>query len=378
MVVPSRHLAIQVRGVAAVLCGVLVATLCTAAAAGADQEQGEQLYRNACASCHGADGSGAPASFVGFDTPLPDFTDCVFASREPAADWVDVAAHGGPVRSFSELMPAFGEVLSDEQLTSVVAYVKGLCSDDRWPPGALNLPRALVTEKAYPEDEAVLSLAVDEDAESITAKVIYEKRFGARNQLEIVVPIGWRDLPAHGRGSDGHLGFGDVAVGIKRNLYHSLERGSIFSVTGEVILPSGDEDHGLGKGTTIFEPFLTYGQILPADFFMHGQAGLELPADRDRAEREAFLRLALGRSFVAGSGRVFSPMIEVLGARELVSGEQTSWDYVPQVQLTLSNRQHVMMSIGVRCPLTDSSQRQTQIIAYLLWDWFDGGFFDGW
>jgi hypothetical protein len=37
-----------------------------------------------------------------------------------------------------------------------------------------------------------------------------------------------------------------------------------------------------------------------------------------------------------------------------------------------------MMNIAVRVPVTDSSNRDTQILFYLLWDWFDGGFFDGW
>jgi hypothetical protein len=67
-----------------------------------------------------------------------------------------------------------------------------------------------------------------------------------------------------------------------------------------------------------------------------------------------------------------------LGARELVAGEQTQWDILPQMQVTLSRRQHVMMNIGVRLPLTDAGSRDTQLLFYLLWDWFDGGFFSGW
>jgi hypothetical protein len=32
----------------------------------------------------------------------------------------------------------------------------------------------------------------------------------------------------------------------------------------------------------------------------------------------------------------------------------------------------------VRTPLTDVDARQTEIMVYLLWDWFDGGLLDGW
>ena len=48
-------------------------------------DSGESVYRAACAACHGPDGRGAPQLTVGFDVPLPDFTDCSFNSREPAA-----------------------------------------------------------------------------------------------------------------------------------------------------------------------------------------------------------------------------------------------------------------------------------------------------
>jgi hypothetical protein len=345
-----------------------------AGAAVEEPETGQALYRAACASCHGSDGRGAPASLVGFDVPLPDFTDCSFASREPQADWVIVAAEGGPIRGFAELMPAFKGVLSNRQLALIVEYVAGFCTDDAWPRGELNLPKALVTEKAYPEDETLLITTIGEDADSITNKLIFEKRFGARNQIEIVVPFGWQKSAG-----DWSSGIGDLAVGLKRALCHNAEHGSILSATAEVILPTGDEDNGFGKGVTIFEPFITYGQILPADFFFQSQVGVELPSDRDKADNEAFVRLNLGRSFAFREvGRTWSPMIGLLAARELVSGESISWDLVPQVQVTLNTRQHIRFNIGVRTPLNDSSNRDTKVMLYLLWDWFDGGLFEGW
>ena len=52
------------------------------------QQTGAELYMAACAACHGDDGMGVPASTLGFDTPVPDFSDCSFASREPDGDWL--------------------------------------------------------------------------------------------------------------------------------------------------------------------------------------------------------------------------------------------------------------------------------------------------
>jgi len=48
-------------------------------------ESGRQLYDASCAACHGADGAGVPASRLGFETPVPDFTDCSFATPEADA-----------------------------------------------------------------------------------------------------------------------------------------------------------------------------------------------------------------------------------------------------------------------------------------------------
>jgi len=345
---------------------------------------GAELYMKACANCHGADGRGASPSLLAFEEQMPDFTDCDFASREPGADWVGVAFEGGPTRGFSEMMPAFGRVLTMAELESVIAHVQTFWQDKRWPSGDLNLPRALFTEKAFVEDEAVFTATVDtEGRDRISTKVIYEQRFGPKSQFELILPMGWAEKPP-GEGEDGDddgwtSAVGDIALGLKHVVWHNRDRGGIFSVAGEVILPTGDEDEGFGKGTTVIEPFLAYGQILPADFFLQAQAGAELPLDTDEAENEGFLRCVIGRTFTVGEwGRAWTPMVELLGGREFASGADTDWDIAPQFQVTLNTRQHIMLNIGVRTPLNNTEGRSTRVGVYLLWDWFDGGFFEGW
>ena len=339
------------------------------------ERSGAKLYRAACAACHAVDGTGAPRSLVVFDTPIPDFTVCSFTSVEPYADWLAIAHQGGPVRGFDRRMPAFGEALSEDELLSIIEHLKGFCDDAAWAPGDLNLPRALVTEKAYPENEAVLTTTVGGSAlGSVTNEVLYEKRFGSRNQLEVAVPLALKDSTA-----GWSRGLGDVKVALKRVLHHSRAAGNILSAAAEVVLPTGKESLGLGKGVTIFEPFLTAGQILPRNSFVHAQVGAEIPMDRDLAAPEAFWRGAIGTTFEQGRfGRAWSPMIEVLGARELESGQRVQWDLVPQMQVTLNKRQHLMINAGVRVPVTDRGERHAQVITYFLWDWFDGGLRDGW
>jgi len=359
-------------------------TLAATAAAGDNlPSTGREIYRVACSSCHGSDGRGAPASLVGFSTPLPDFTDCDFANREPDSDWMGVSYDGGPSRGFSEHMPAFKGALTVEQVQLAVSHIRTFCTDPRWPRGELNLPRALITGKAYPEDEAVITTVIDTEGHgSILNKLVYEQRFGPRSQWEIVVPFGWLetdDVIADDGTTRWGSSMGDIAVAVKHTVHHSYDKGRIVSVAGELILPTGDDELGFGKGTTVFEPFVAWGQILPADFFLQTQLGFELPFDTDRADREGFLRAALGWTTTSGEfGRAWSPMVEILAARELASGGEINLDIVPQIQITLNKRQHIMCNIGVRTALNNRSRENTQIMIYLLWDWFDGTLFEGW
>jgi hypothetical protein len=356
---------------------IFISLICAAPLVVAQQSSRspEDAYDYACASCHGVDGTGRPQQQLGFEIPLPDFTDCTFASREPKADWYAIAHQGGPVRAFDRMMPAFGQVLSEEELHAAIDKVSSFCEDESWPRGEFNMPRPLYTEKAFPEDEAVVTTTADEGGKAVVNKFLYEKRFGARSMIEVMLPFSMREI-----GNDKEYGIGDLALGVKHTLYHNLDNGAIFSGGAEIILPTGDDDKGFGKGTTVFEPFFTYGQLLPADSFLQVHAFGEFPQDSD-FDDELGLRMAVGRTFTQGElgfGRAWTPMVEVLAARDLVSGATTNYDIVPQFQVSLNTRQHILFNIGVRLPVNDKDERDAQIAAYLLWDWFDGGFFDGW
>jgi hypothetical protein len=312
---------------------------------------------------------------VGFDVPLPDFTDCAFASAEPDPDWFAVVHEGGPVRGLDRHMPAFGDALSPDDITLAIAHIRTFCRDRAWPQGDLNLPRAFFTEKAFPENEAVWTMAMTGSAErSVESELIYEQRVGPRNQIEVVAPI----VAQESETGEWRRGLGDVALAFKRTLYASMRRGQIGAAGIEVMLPTGNESRGLGKGDTDFEPFAMWGQLLPRNSFLQFHAGVELPSDGSTGVREVFIRSAIGTTVAGdrGFGRAWSPQLEVLWARPERSPSE--WDVVPQIQVTLSKLQHVMLAAGVRVPLTQRDERRTQALVYLLWDWFDGGFFEMW
>lgn len=342
----------------------------------AAETAGARLYRDTCAACHGAAGRGQPQSQVGFDVPLPDFTDCSFATREPDEDWFAIVHSGGPTRRFDEMMPAFGEALRAEEIQQILDHVRTLCTERDWPRGELNLPRALLTEKAYPEDEAVITATMAAEGRSTAeAEIIWERRLGARSQFELSVPFSLQSSAApQGR----EAGIGDVALGLKHVLYHDLDGGSILSAGVEAVLPTGDDARGLGKGTAALEPFISFGRILPSASFVQLQMLAELPIEPGFDDEVAW-RVAIGTTWTSGRfGRIWTPMLEVVGSRELVSSARTNWDLVPQLQVSLSTRQHVLANLGLRIPETDTATRDTQVMLYVLWDWFDGGLLDGW
>ncbi len=360
--------------VPALACLAVLLTAAPASAQAPPARSAQELYAAGCAHCHGRDGRGVPAERLALPVPLPDFTDCQFAPREPDSDWAAVIHDGGPARAFHRTMPAFDGAMSSEEIGLALSHVRTFCGERAWPRGELNLPKALVTEKAFPEDEVIFtsSFATEGDGE-VKSKYIYEKRFGAQNQIEVVVPV-----TAWAATGDWTAGVGDLAFAYKRVLAHSHRRGSIVSLTGELVFPTGDADKHLGKGHAVIEPFLTFGQALPGDGFFQFQGGGAFPADGE-ADTESFFRFVTGKTWTRGRwGRAWSPMVEFLGSKTHAEGKQVQWDILPQVQVSLSTRQHILMNVGLRMPITDSGSRKTQFVVYLLWDTFDGGFFQGW
>src|SRR5258708_24688300 len=300
-----------------------------------DVKNGEHLYKSGCITCHGADGRGAPETLTEFQRPdtFPDFTRCDQTTPEPNSVWKDVILHGGPARGFSQIMPAFSELLTSGQIDDLITYLRSFCRNNHWARGELNLPLPQVTEKAFPEDEEVLTTAVNtHGAPGVSTHIIHEQRFGMHNQLEVDVPFLLQDEKHTWYG-----GVGDATLGIKREMWSSLRTGSILSLFGGVIVPSGNRQRGFGSGTTTFETFASFGQLFPTNTFIQFQAGADLPRHTDIAPQTAFWRTAIGQSVAAdhGLGRLSTPMVEFVASRVLLHRANNHCDLVPQMQIHL-------------------------------------------
>jgi mono/diheme cytochrome c family protein len=338
---------------------------------------GEAIYQAGCAGCHGAAGTGAPDTTVGFEKPatFPDFTMCDATTPERDVDWKATIHFGGHGRGFSRIMPSFADELTSAQIDAVIGYLRGFCREKGWPRAELNLPRGLAIEKAFPESETVITTAVGaHHAPDVSHELVYEQRYGPRTQLEIAVPF----TSHHDEAGTWVRGLGDVGVGLKRVLFASAN--AIVSAQGEVTLPTGSKADGLSNGVAIVEAFAAYGQILPSNMFVQAQAGTEQPWSTRDVARALFGRVGVGKSLrqEMGLGRQWSPILELLADRDIADGAKTNVDLLPQIQVTLNKRQHVRFNLGFQIPVNNTAGRSKQVVFYFLWDWFDGGFLDGW
>jgi cytochrome c oxidase cbb3-type subunit 3 len=100
-----------------------------------DPMLGQEVYERSCAACHGPRGEGASALRAINVKP-----------RNLAGTWVErvddtylegVIRDGGMSVGRSPLMPAWGRVMSDDEIRSVAAYVRLLSAESDAPAAAV-------------------------------------------------------------------------------------------------------------------------------------------------------------------------------------------------------------------------------------------------
>ncbi len=347
-----------------------LATVLMAIAARAEEAalSGAEIYDGACASCHGTDGRGAPQG-TAITVPLPDFTDCNFITREGDGNWHYLLVHGGEGLALSPQMPAFGNVLTEEQLRAVLAYIRTFCHDPRWPRGELNFPRLLLTTKAFPEDEALLApeFAKGNGTRDWSTELSAEARVGARGQIEVALPLTVHDVingPTTG-------GVGDATLAYLHVLYADLPSQSIVSTELALTLPTGNQHRGLGDGTVSFEPSLLCGKQL-GPLVLQGQILGDAPLDEQRADRGVHYRLGLSYP-LSPVKRAWVPSVEVEEVENVTADHNTLF-VTPQIYTGLTKRGHVAVALGAQIPVTgDSDPLDVRVLAFLLWEYTDGG-----
>lgn len=100
-------------------------------AAGCEKEyvaKGHKLYSRYCSPCHGENGDGAGYNAVNLDPHPRDLTDSEeeYMSKLSNDEIYEVLKLGGYGVDLAGTMPVWGKVFSEEQLWSIIAYVRTL------------------------------------------------------------------------------------------------------------------------------------------------------------------------------------------------------------------------------------------------------------
>ena len=106
---------------AAVMATALWVVTSAVPAARADDTQ--DLYAKYCNSCHGPAGNGDGPAAKMLKPPPPQFSTVLTGMAD--ADLAKIIKEGGKAAGKSVRMPAFASKLNDDQIHSLVEYVKG-------------------------------------------------------------------------------------------------------------------------------------------------------------------------------------------------------------------------------------------------------------
>lgn len=93
---------------------------------GADPNQGKQWYYFYCVSCHGWTGKGDGPNAIMLD-PRPRFiTKGEYLNKRTNLQLFSIVKGGGSAVELSDLMPSWGNVLQDQDIWNVVAFLRAI------------------------------------------------------------------------------------------------------------------------------------------------------------------------------------------------------------------------------------------------------------
>lgn len=85
------------------------------------------LYDTYCTQCHGVNRNGKGVNTAGMAVQPRDHSDSAGMASIPDAEMVKVIHLGGASANKSALMPPWASVLTDQQITDMVSYLRMVC-----------------------------------------------------------------------------------------------------------------------------------------------------------------------------------------------------------------------------------------------------------
>ena len=79
-----------------------------------------------CVPCHGPAGEGNGLAAVALEPKPRNFTDGTYMNTRTDAQLINVIKNGSASEKFSPLMVGYGNILNDQEIKDIVAYVRSL------------------------------------------------------------------------------------------------------------------------------------------------------------------------------------------------------------------------------------------------------------
>jgi mono/diheme cytochrome c family protein len=90
------------------------------------EQKGQALYEYYCALCHGETGQGDGFNSFNLTIPPAKLADATRMAGRSDAQMQEIIKKGGPALGLSPLMPPWGGVLTDKQVSDLTAFVRTL------------------------------------------------------------------------------------------------------------------------------------------------------------------------------------------------------------------------------------------------------------
>jgi hypothetical protein len=159
-------------------------------------------------------------------------------------------------------------------------------------------------------------------------------------------------------------------------LTHDRQAGFILTGAAQVGVP-------LNSGADWeFLPYLAFGKILSKKWTLQSSGRLKFDLeDSDKSSAEI---AGIVHYVHTDRRRAVFPALEVVAEVPFERGtepnraDSVQWSIIPQARIGLNKRGNIALNAGVELPLNDDYRYDWRAYVFFIWDFADGGLFDGW
>ena len=187
------------------------------------------------------------------------------------------------------------------------------------------------------------------------------------NQFSYTLPYAWLR-------SEGQLeeGLGDIMLNYRRQVLYEGRNTPAFAPRLSLILPTGDEETGLGSGSLGYEVLLPVSKIVSNRITLHANVGMTSYFDVQGHQPTSYL---LGGAFIYALTRDFNLMVESLGAWEESVADagfvqrETSFTVSPGARYAVNlSAGQVVLAAGAPIQMMDGSEPDYGVFLYLSFE----------